>query len=233
MDCYGILTWILCHHRYHSKHHLLLSVHLFSYCLLRMWNFPCLFHQSTKKRKHTFWDHYFSAHSANYSKKTKFICTFNEEFHLKSRTHTLTLSFSSNFKLLKRDSMFESGLSLLVGDPPNTYSTILKPKPPAESRGLWTKNGKKEEQNLIVNFNSNWFTFIRTEETIYWMLQCRTNWKEKKNIQIWCQMEEEEEEKNVICVYGQVTEWKNDHIKFDCRILGYFRAPLRSSIFPV
>lgn len=29
-----------------------------------------------------------------------------------------------------------NGLSLLVGEPPSTYSTILTPNPPVESRGL-------------------------------------------------------------------------------------------------
>lgn len=48
----------------------------------------------------------------------------------------LTLSFSSNFNVFKRGTSADSGLSLLVGDPPRTYSTILTPNPPVESRGL-------------------------------------------------------------------------------------------------
>lgn len=49
---------------------------------------------------------------------------------------TFFLTFSSNFRPCKRDSMVDNGLSLLVGDPPRTYSTILTPSPPVESRGL-------------------------------------------------------------------------------------------------
>lgn len=49
-----------------------------------------------------------------------------------------TLSLSSNFKSLILGSRLK-GLSLFVGDPPNTYSTIFTPKPP-ESLGLKYKN---------------------------------------------------------------------------------------------
>lgn len=48
----------------------------------------------------------------------------------------LTLSLSSNFNPLNRGSKLASGLSLFVGDPPRTYSTIFTPSPPVESRGL-------------------------------------------------------------------------------------------------
>lgn len=46
----------------------------------------------------------------------------------------LTLT-SSIFKFLNRESN-ANGLSLLVGEPPKTYSTIFTPSPPVESRGL-------------------------------------------------------------------------------------------------
>lgn len=49
---------------------------------------------------------------------------------------SFTLLLSSNLRERKRGSSPESGLSLFVGDPPNTYSTIFTPKPPVESRGL-------------------------------------------------------------------------------------------------
>lgn len=48
--------------------------------------------------------------------------------------------------------MFDNGLSLLVGDPPRTYSTILKPRPPVESRGLQITNEMRIEQLGLVNF---------------------------------------------------------------------------------
>lgn len=50
-----------------------------------------------------------------------------------------TFSESSNFSPLRRGSRPPKGLSFVVGDPLNTYSTILAPRPPVESRGLSIK----------------------------------------------------------------------------------------------
>lgn len=50
---------------------------------------------------------------------------------------SLTLT-SSIFRFLRRESK-ANGLSLLVGEPPRTYSTIFTPNPPVESRGLLIK----------------------------------------------------------------------------------------------
>lgn len=61
----------------------------------------------------------------------------------------LTLSLSSNFNPLNRGSKLASGLSLFVGDPPSTYSTIFTPSPPVESRGL--KTAEKETLFIIQN----------------------------------------------------------------------------------
>lgn len=48
----------------------------------------------------------------------------------------LTLSPSSNFSPRRRGSKPDKGLSLVVGEPRKTYSTIFTPKPLVESLGL-------------------------------------------------------------------------------------------------
>lgn len=122
----AILTWTLFHHRRcHSSHHLLFVIHLFSYYFHRMVSSPYLFPQPSKMQR-IFLEIIGNVKSVRNFRKIK-----------------LTLSFSSNFKPLKRDSIFDNGLSLLVGDPPRTYSTILNPRPP-ESRGLQATKKKYE-----------------------------------------------------------------------------------------
>lgn len=58
---------------------------------------------------------------------------------------------SSIFRLRIRGSK-ANGLSLFVGEPPRTYSTIFTPKPPVESRGLQRRKGiGQSSMNLHVN----------------------------------------------------------------------------------
>lgn len=67
-----------------------------------------------------------------------------------------TLSFSSNLRLRRRDSMLDNGLSLFVGDPPSTYSTILTPRPPVESRGLFNEMQNIKIKQLIIDGILTW-----------------------------------------------------------------------------
>lgn len=64
-------------------------------------------------------------------------------WYLRTKTNK-SLTFSSNFKPCKRDSMFDNGLSLFVGEPPKTDSTIFTPRTPVESRGLQKRNERKK-----------------------------------------------------------------------------------------
>lgn len=57
-------------------------------------------------------------------------------FLFQGYTKNLTLSLSSNLSPRKRGSKPDKGLSLLVGEPPKTNSTIFTPRPLVESRGL-------------------------------------------------------------------------------------------------
>lgn len=120
------LTWILCHRQCHSCHHSK-RVHLSSGHLYRMVNFPFLFHRMS------IW----------IENRIEFFMLIIKISNFRfQNTFSPTLSFSSNFRPRKRDSMFDSGLSLFVGEPPKTYSTILTPRPPVESRGLSKKTSR-------------------------------------------------------------------------------------------
>lgn len=72
-------------------------------------------------------------------------------WYLKTKTNN-SLTFSSNFKPCKRDSMFDNGLSLFVGEPPKTDSTIFTPRTPVESRGLQKK--KRQEKTFQWNHST-------------------------------------------------------------------------------
>lgn len=123
------LTWILCRRRCHwQQYHLYWPDRLFSVHLCRMvsYLFPYR-HLSANKNEQNL--------------------RLNASPVVTHRSLTLTLSLSSNLSACKRGSKPARGLSLFVGEPPNTYSTIFTPRPPVESRGLQAKSKKTNHRS--------------------------------------------------------------------------------------